>query len=62
MIPSWAIIPAAAKLIVGSIRHPNTDKAIVIDSASHHVSVVPRNEAPTVATVTSIDSPHASSL
>ncbi len=40
-VPAWAVFPAATQLIVQSFRHPNTDKAIYVDDATHHVSVVP---------------------
>jgi hypothetical protein len=46
MVPTWAILPAAGKLLVQSIRHPNTGKAVVVDPGEHKVAVVSVKDAP----------------
>jgi len=35
-----SVLSAAAKLVLASLRHPNTDKKIVVH-ANRHVEVVP---------------------
>lgn len=44
MVPAWAILPTARQLITQSFRHPNKDKVILIDEATHRVAVVPKDE------------------
>jgi len=48
MVPVWAVLPAAGKLIVQSIRHPKTASAIVIESddGKRRVEVLPASEVP----------------
>jgi hypothetical protein len=41
MVPTWAVLPAAGKLVIQSIRHPNTAKAVVVDRDDRKVDVVP---------------------
>jgi hypothetical protein len=38
-VPGWAILPTAGKLVSSSFRHPNKEKAIVIEPDAHRVSV-----------------------
>jgi hypothetical protein len=40
MVPTWAVLPAAGKLVIESLRHPNTGKAVVVDRAERRVDVV----------------------
>lgn len=45
MVPSWAVLPAAGKLIVQSIRHPKTASAVVVtEDGKRRVDVVPLAE------------------
>ncbi len=48
MVPLVSWLPAAFKLIVASIRHPNTDKAIIVNS-DKSVDIVPANQVSGVA-------------
>jgi hypothetical protein len=38
-VPSWAILPAAGKLVSSSFRHPNKQKAIIVEPDAHRVSL-----------------------
>jgi hypothetical protein len=45
VLPAWAIIPTATKLVVQSFRHPKEEQVILIDEDHHRVSIVPVGEA-----------------
>lgn len=48
-IPSWAVLPAAGKLIASAVLHPRTASEIVVDHDARKVAVVPADEASSVA-------------
>jgi hypothetical protein len=45
MLPTWAVAPAAFKLVVESLLHPNTDKTIVVDETDRSVEIVADHRA-----------------
>jgi len=54
MVPAWAVVPTAGKLIAQSFRRPRTEKVIVIDEDEHRVRLVSPDDAP-VAASTQLD-------
>lgn len=47
-LPTWAIIPAAGKLVVESLRHPNSAKVVSVDTAQRKVNVQSYKDGPPV--------------
>jgi hypothetical protein len=56
-IPAWAFFPAAGKLIAASLRHPNTEKAVVVEPENRSVKVLTGAAAAEVS-VSSDPAPH----
>lgn len=47
-LPKWAIIPAAGKLVVESLRHPNSAKVVSVDTVERKVNVQSYKDSPMV--------------